>query len=69
MKKYLNYLFHEMLPALFKGIVRFVMETFTVVKLYFWWLAILIAVLYFADIGGTKGWVDGAFRSIKNIGR
>lgn len=69
MKKYLNYLFHEMFPALFKGIVRFVMETFTVVKLYFWWLAVLIAVLYFADVGGVKGWVDGAVNSLKNIVR
>lgn len=66
MKKYLNYLINEMIPGLFKGIVRFIEETLCVIKQYFLWIICIVLILYFTDIGGAHGSINGFFHSFKH---
>ena len=44
MKRYFNYLLHEMFPSLFGGIAKFVGETLIFIKTYFWVILIVLAV-------------------------
>lgn len=66
MKQYLNYLLNEMIPSLFKGIVRFVMETLRVIKQYALWIILILAILYFFDIWGMRGSVNSLFHSARH---
>lgn len=66
MKQYLNYLLNEMIPGLFKGSMRFITETLRVVRQYALWIILILAILYFADIRGMQGSVNGLFHSVKH---
>ncbi len=66
MKHYLDYLLHDMLPSLYKGIIRFLSETFTFIKNHALWICVIIIVLYLADIGGTRRIVDDFFHFFKH---
>ena len=65
MKRYFDYLLHEMFPALFRGVAKFVGETLIFVRTYFWVILVVLAVLYFADIGGMKGEINGWISTVK----
>lgn len=66
MKQYLNYLLNELIPGLFKGIMRFVTETLRVIKQYALWIILILAILYFADIWGMRGSVNSLFHSVRH---
>ncbi|GEM_PF-2130531 len=67
MKRYFNYLLHEMFPSLFGGIAKFVGETLIFIKTYFWVILIVLAVLYFADIAGMKSEINGWISTVKGL--
>ncbi len=65
MKHYFDYLLHDLIPSFFKGLLKFIGETLTVIKMYFWVILVVLAVLYFADIGGMHGTIDGWISTVK----
>ena len=66
MKEYLDYLLNEMIPGLFKGILRFLTETLRVIKQYALWIIFILLILYFFDIGGARRSINAIFHSLKH---
>lgn len=66
MKNYILYLLYDMIPGLFRGIVRFCSETFTVIKLHFLQILGILAALYLFDIYGTRRTVNNFFYSVQH---
>ncbi len=66
MKNYLNYLLNEMIPGLIKGTLRFITETLRVIRMYALWIIVILLILYFADIAGARGQINGFFHSFKH---